>query len=328
MSEDSSPTVRRVALSELEANPHRNTERFPVRDEHVQQILDSFARSGVWGDGQIVIREVEGGSLELCFGHARLEAMREHYGPDHEIQVMVEDLSDEEMLRRAVDENEARRQHSARMDQEAVTAVVQAYADDRIELQKPPKRTPNSKLRFAPSFLQDTDAQGTSPNPYTASTVAEYLGWDATRVRDTLRALELIERDYLTAEAFRGQSRREARDMVRDLREALRRAHGAGDDKDGAEPDRGEDESEAEDGDDGATDGPSAGKGPPGPPPEVTGYIDALEEVGEADDPLQEVLPDLGSEVLEELASVQAAVLAVVEERHEQVQRLRGTRGS
>lgn len=319
--------TRRFPLSDLKPNPFRNLDAFPVREENVEALLASFRQSGVWADGQLIVRLVDG-EPEICAGHARVEAMLRHFGPDHQITVTVEDVSDDEMLRRMTDENEVRRQHSALLDQEVVSGVVRGYAAGRIELEKPSKCTPHAQVRDAPSFVQGTPVQGTSPtHPYTASTVAKHVRWDATRARDTLRALELIEQGHLDTENFRGQSCREARDMVCDLRKALQRANGTeGEEKDATAEDATGDTGRA--GNPGE-EGPAEGEEePPGPPPEATGYLGVLEAVVEADDLLQEVLPDLGSEVLEEIGAVQAAVLAVVEDRHEEVRRLRGKVGS
>lgn len=243
-------TRRTFPLADLLPNPHRDLDAFPVADGDVEALLKSFARSGVRAEGGLRVRINEDGAPELCAGHALLEALRRfHDDPDHEVEVTVEEVSAAGMLLRMVDENEVRRQHSARMDQEATAAVVRAFARGEVELEMPPKRAARAKLRFAPSFSMgdDPDPPETSPDhAYTARTVAAFLGWSPKRVEQSLGALELIEEGRVEPSSFTGMSGQEAASYVRNVRAALAgggngSANGSNGDKSGGNPDREED---------------------------------------------------------------------------------------
>ncbi len=116
-------------------------------------------------------------------------ALRELYAQDHEVDIIVRDLDDGTMLKVMANENMAEWKSSASVDHETVRAVVQAYADGRIELDGVPRSTPKNSIRYAPSFCQGVDVGGARPLPYSAHTVAAFLGWEHTKVKDSLGAL-------------------------------------------------------------------------------------------------------------------------------------------
>ena len=59
---------------------------------------------------------------------------------------------------------------------ETVRAVVEAYADGKIALPPPNLKAPGIKTRFAPSFIEGDVDRGTVNMPYTAQTIAEFIG--------------------------------------------------------------------------------------------------------------------------------------------------------
>jgi hypothetical protein len=101
------------------------------------------------------------------------------------------------------------------VDQETVRAVVEAYAKGRIDLVEPPAKTSQAFLRNAPSFLASRDGRDSAPDhPYTATTVAAFLGWEITKVKNAIQALGLIEEGVLKEKHFDGLGPQQAHRVV------------------------------------------------------------------------------------------------------------------
>src|SRR5208282_75400 len=120
---------------------------------------------------------------EIAYGHHRLEALRQAKGPNYKVDLIVKNLPDEDMLRIMADENMEEWTSNAAVTIETVHAVVQAFADGKIELDVVPKDTNERYLRYAPSFLK-APAPVSGARPYTAFTVASFLGWTKTVTRE------------------------------------------------------------------------------------------------------------------------------------------------
>jgi hypothetical protein len=78
------------------------------------------------------------------------------------------------MLKIMANENMEEWGASAIIEQETVRAIVQAYAEGKIELVKPSNKA-NKDVRYAPSFLVVSHQTTKKDKPYTAETVARFL---------------------------------------------------------------------------------------------------------------------------------------------------------
>lgn len=211
-------------ISEVDANPFRHMERYPVREDKVWALRESIRSTSFWDN--IVAREVDG-RAQIAYGHHRLEALRREYSPDHEIDLIVRELSDELMLKIMANENMQEWGSSATIEHETVRSVVQAYADGRIGLAAPPAEN-RRYWREAPSFrVANERSEDFRPlHPYTANTVADFLGWNEPsgdpqrRVSTALAALEFIEDGTLAESAFADLSSYQASAVVQEARRA------------------------------------------------------------------------------------------------------------
>lgn len=206
---------RRIAISKVAPNPFRHVERYPIRADKVQALRESIRKTGWWGN--IVARE-SGGKVQIAYGHHRLEAVKKELGASAEIEVIVRDLDDEAMLQIMARENMEEWGSSAVVEQETIRAVVEAYADAKIKLPKPERGA--SGIRFAPSTLKSPTRVGDFP--YTASTIAAFIGWGDSKTQNILAALEEIERGLLAEKDFEGLGSVEARTLTRTARAAER----------------------------------------------------------------------------------------------------------
>jgi len=106
-----------------------------------------------------------------------------------------------------------------------VRQVILVYAAGRIELETPPALAARN-LRYTPSFLLGATAGPRAP--YTATTVADFLGWSEDKVGRQLSALELIEQGAFQSHDFHGMTGKQATAAVTGVRQAERHAQRLG----------------------------------------------------------------------------------------------------
>jgi hypothetical protein len=174
-------------------------DRYPVQDDKIDMLVASMEQTGFWDN---VVARKRGKQYELAYGHHRWIAFQKKYGDNALMPLIVKNLSDEKMLQVMANENMQEFGTSATVEIESVRAVVLAYAEGKIELEKPKnlggKGGRADGMRYAPSFKPGfiTDS---NKLPYTVDTVANFLGWvfpngqPNRRVRNALEALEVSE---------------------------------------------------------------------------------------------------------------------------------------
>lgn len=212
--------TRVVTLSQVHPNPHRDMDRYPILEEKIDRLQESIQSTGFWEN--IIARPTQDG-VELAYGHHRLEALRREFPPDHEIEIIVRDLTDSEMLKIMARENDEAYHSTAWAAMETVRAVVLAYAGGVVDLERPPEKTKKAYIRYAPSFVIGEDVPVAGPaHPYTGAAVARFLGWIdgkggvQKRVETALRALEAIEREIMEPSDFAALGIKQAQTVVRE----------------------------------------------------------------------------------------------------------------
>ena len=192
-------------LSDVRANPYRDLKRFPVPEDKIESLIESIDTTGFWKN--LGGREVNG-KLQLASGHSRLAALKRKYKNDlqREFEFEVEELTDSDMLQRMSREN--KKVYAADLGAviESIKAAVEKLGSGEItrgqgkgQMIEVPKDTRKDSIRFAPSFVLGKEP-GTKavPRPYTASTIAIYLGYTRDNGRNGLKA----DYDVLAALAY------------------------------------------------------------------------------------------------------------------------------
>ncbi|MEK6277745.1 MAG: ParB/RepB/Spo0J family partition protein [Actinomycetota bacterium] len=214
----------KYAVKNIEPNPFRHIERYPIQPAKVTALRESLQTTGFWGN---VVARPHNGKVEIAYGHHRLAALKEEYGPNHKIELIVRELPDEVMLQIMARENMEEWGTSASVEQETVRAVVEAYAEDQIGL--PPPTGTKTQTRYAPSFIPGDPDRADGAHPYTAQTVAEFLGWvkptgkAQDKVAAALTALQYIEEGLLTEDDFVGLGTKQAAAVIEEARKARAR---------------------------------------------------------------------------------------------------------
>jgi ParB-like nuclease domain len=210
----------KIKIKDVLPNPFRNVEHYKINRKKVEQLIKSFETTSVWP--VLIARKAStNGSVELAFGHHRKVAIEERYGKNHEIEVIIQPLNDEQMLKYMANENQTDFASSFVTDVETVDAVVKAFGAGKITLNKAQASGRSGistfRFRYAPLFGFDLPIEKTNTEKaYTAQTVAEFLGWvkgtkqAQNRVCLALTALELIEEGYLKLSQLNDQNSTEA----------------------------------------------------------------------------------------------------------------------
>lgn len=206
-----------VKVKDLHPNPFRHMDRYPIRREKVNALKESLRKTGFWDN---VVARQQGGRVEIAYGHHRLVALQEEYGPDQEVAVILRDLDDTKMLQIMANENMEEWGNSAWVEMETVLAVIQAYAGGLIELEQPDKKATRARLHYVDEAL--------CLHPYTAETVADFLGWHdpsgrpSYKVATAIDALDLIAQGVLSERDFAGLGTTQVMALVQQTRRALR----------------------------------------------------------------------------------------------------------
>src|SRR5262249_811063 len=82
-------------LKNIRSNPFRDLAKFPIQREKIAALRESIRATGYWGN--ISARRVDGGA-EIAFGHHRIEALRQEFGAEHEVDLIIEEIPDERIL--------------------------------------------------------------------------------------------------------------------------------------------------------------------------------------------------------------------------------------
>jgi len=210
----------KVAIKDVRPNPFRRIEHYPIRAEKVTALRESLRSTGYWGglSGRTV-----NGEVQISFGHHRLQALKDEFGPTHEIDVIVEELSDEQMLKRMARENSEEWGADESVHHETVRATIEAYATGKIDLPTSRAAESGGRLRYAPSFVVGDRSRETD-RPYSAASLGNFLGWSDSKVKKVLEALALLERKVLTEDDFKGLTVGQTRQVVAAVHQEEKRA--------------------------------------------------------------------------------------------------------
>jgi hypothetical protein len=207
--------LQKIKIKNIKPNPFRNVERYPIREEKVQALIQSFEATTIW---PVLLGRQVGPNVEIPFGHHRKTAWERIMKPSDEIEINIMALSDTDMIKMMAHENLEEWGTTAIVEIETVAAVVQAYAAGKIELNGLPAKTNRALIRYAPSFSECSDKL--SEHPYTAYSIASFLGWiyksgePHRKIYMALSALELIERGILTEDSFLELTSNQAENLV------------------------------------------------------------------------------------------------------------------
>lgn len=169
------PTVYRIG--EIQPNPFRNIERYPIDREKIEKLKGSISRTDFWDN---LVARVTPDGVQIAYGHHRMTALREMYPPDHEIKLIIRNLDDASMLHVMADENMQEWQSSGAVIIETVRAVRDFLG--AIPISVPARKS------------------GNAAKPNGTADIVSFLGWPLRRVEDALGIINAEERGDLKPE--------------------------------------------------------------------------------------------------------------------------------
>lgn len=208
---------KKVSVSSLRPNPYRNMPEYKIDRGKVEQLKRSFEATDFWEN---IVARPNGHGYEIAYGHHRLVALQETLGPKQKVGVLVKPIDDATMIRMMAEENLEHWSNSFLADVEVIDQLVKGYANGDFKLPHRPERSPKD-VRYAPSFFKGGDPIAIDNKreqrafPYTATSIGEFLGWEKTKVRDLLIALEAIELGYVKRDDLRGLKKETCIEIVR-----------------------------------------------------------------------------------------------------------------
>jgi ParB-like chromosome segregation protein Spo0J len=212
-----------VSINEIQANPFRRIESYPIDENKVAELMKSIEATGYWEN---ILCRKNNGKIELAYGHHRIEALKRKFGKDKIINVNVQDLDNNSMMKIMARENSETWKNSEIIDRETAKSSIFAYANGDITLEEIPESTNLGFIRYAPSFsrksptLSPRGERVENPYPYTATILAKFLGWGENKTSEVLRRLEAIEDGIIEESDILGLTKEEADAVIATAKEA------------------------------------------------------------------------------------------------------------
>lgn len=207
-----------VPVSNLLPNPFRNIKDYPIDEEKVESLEESYRETGVWPN--ITARPAKGGKYEIAYGHHRMAAMKK--AKIKEVAIVVEAMTDEVIFKRMVRENDEVYGTSAYGDVETVQQAVAGFASSKWKFPEVPKDTPKKHI------VNVGPAQG--QRQYTEKTLAAFLGKTkesgkpAEAVKVGIDVLKAIDDELVTRQQIKGLTRNQAKVLVQAARKIQKEA--------------------------------------------------------------------------------------------------------
>jgi len=159
----------KIKVRDVRPNPYRNIEHYPLNKEKIIALTKSIEKTGFWDN--LVAREVNG-EVQIAYGHHRIEALRlaEGFGYDFEFELPIKDIDDGTMIQIMANENMQEWSHSIGVVDETIKV-----AKEYLEL-----------------------GSGTQIGRIE---ISEFLGWNESKVKNSLSRLNLINKGTIEKEA-------------------------------------------------------------------------------------------------------------------------------
>lgn len=205
--------LQKVVIGKLKPNPFRRLDEYPIQREKVEALKNSIENSGFWKT--IVGRPAKNGTVEVAFGHHRLEALKELFGPDKSVEIIVQDISNEDMVRMMANENMAEWGSDGWVEVETIRATIEAARKGLIKLPERKKGSTN---------VNDPQNSG----DHNKMSIASFLGWTRqnggssiqpnNRCEIAFGAIEAIDAGLVKPADLRGLARYKIQELIRGIK--------------------------------------------------------------------------------------------------------------
>jgi hypothetical protein len=170
-----------VAIKDIFPNPYRQMATYGLIKSKVDELQASIHDTGFWPN--VIGRRNPEGQVEIAYGHHRLQAATQEFGPDHTLPIHIQNIDDHGMLMIMAAENSddwANPQQHVRMCVSSAVTELEAALDTGKEWCDLENKAAKEAFLTANNFRE---ANEVGPSP---TDVARYLGaaWTSTGGRN------------------------------------------------------------------------------------------------------------------------------------------------
>jgi len=173
----------KIKIRDVEANPYRDMENYPIDEVKIQTLIGSYKQTGFWRNINVRPKPEVKDKYQLAYGHHRWVALQRLYGDDHVIDIVVENYSDATMLKMMASENNTDFRTSVAVTLETVKVARQFLKDHPEEV-----KTKNPVKQSACTGA----CQGYVNSPE-AFQIHEFLEWSEHKIYDAIIQLDAIK---------------------------------------------------------------------------------------------------------------------------------------
>jgi len=193
----------KVQIKNLESNPYRDMENYPISEEKVQRLAESINQTGFWDN---ILARKQNGKIQIAYGHHRLVALRKVMKPTDEVDVPVKSLDDATMIKIMANENMDEWKTDPGVIDETVRVAKRFLDEHPEEAKKAEQQLLNHGLKEGYSKENQI--------------IATFLGWLNFRVRDSVNTITGIDDGIIEQEAVRNlPTERSRRDFVKAVKQ-------------------------------------------------------------------------------------------------------------
>lgn len=195
----------KVQIKDLEPNPFRDMENYPIDEEKVKALSNSINQTGFWDN---ILARQGGEKIQIAYGHHRLIVLQKEFKPTDIIDIPVRDLDNSTMIQVMANENHESWGMRPQIIDETVRVAKEYLEKNPEELKKlgQIKKSSSKDGEFEMGEI----------------IISRFLGknWKESKVRYSLERLGLIEKKKLDKKAVDIlPTERSARNLVRAIKQ-------------------------------------------------------------------------------------------------------------
>ena len=191
----------KVKIKDLKPNPYRDVENYPIDKTKVENLISSIEQTGFWDN--ILARQVNG-SVQIAYGHHRLEALKKVFNPTDEVDIPVKDLDDVTMLRIMANENMEQWGSNNAVIIETIKAV-RNFLDAELAKYETWELFNESIKQL---FESEAQYRNTKSKGVGQTTIKKFMGdhWPQWKIQEALAIIKDDEIDDEAAKIFNNQT--------------------------------------------------------------------------------------------------------------------------
>jgi len=188
----------KVKIKDLEPNPFRDIENYPIDENKVRSLVNSINETGFWDN---ILARQKDDRIQLAYGHHRLLAIEMAKGEDFEIDIPIKELNDETMIRIMAEENHDYYSTDVRIVDETIKQVYEylklTYNLNYMSVESDRYYKKGREHQVFEGLLVPKHHREDSENGYHYSVIskqiADWLGknWHEKRINFALTRMEL-----------------------------------------------------------------------------------------------------------------------------------------